>query len=66
MASETPIYYEIYGHGNSIICLHGFTEDGSSMKGCLEPIFKHISGYRRIYVDLPGMGKSPVNDTPKC
>jgi pimeloyl-ACP methyl ester carboxylesterase len=29
------------------------------MSGCLEPVFSQISGYRRIYIDLPGMGKTP-------
>lgn len=27
-----------------------------------EPIFSTIPGLRRIYVDLPGMGKTPAND----
>jgi len=29
------------------------------MKGCLEPVFSEKQGYRRIYPDLPGMGKTP-------
>ena len=28
------------------------------MKGCMEPVFNKISGYKRIYMDLPGMGKT--------
>lgn len=27
---------------------------------CLEPVFNAVSGYRRIYPDLPGMGRSPA------
>jgi len=28
------------------------------MTGCLEPIFKHRKGWKRIYPDLPGMGQT--------
>jgi len=28
------------------------------MTGCFEPIFTQLEGYRRIYIDLPGMGQS--------
>jgi len=56
------IYYEEYGQGKPILCLHGFTEDNRSMKGCLEPLFQNKPGYRRIYLDMPGMGKSPAQD----
>ncbi|MCL2854703.1 MAG: alpha/beta hydrolase [Defluviitaleaceae bacterium] len=52
------IFYEDIGAGKPVLCLHGFTEDHRSMKGCLEPIFAEQAGYRRIYVDMPGMGKT--------
>ena len=32
------------------------------MKGCMEPIFNSESDYKRIYVDLPGMGRSSSAD----
>jgi pimeloyl-ACP methyl ester carboxylesterase len=28
------------------------------MSGCMEPVFEHLEGYRRVYVDLPGMGQT--------
>jgi pimeloyl-ACP methyl ester carboxylesterase len=28
------------------------------MTGCMEPVFSDNGGYKRIYLDLPGMGKS--------
>lgn len=31
------------------------------MTGCIEPLFGAEAPYRRIYPDLPGMGKSPAN-----
>lgn len=58
---ETPIYYEEYGEGTPVICLHGYTVDSNLMKGCLEPIFTEKDGYKRIYIDFPGMGNSPAN-----
>jgi len=60
MINDIPIYYEEYGQGKPILCLHGFTEDHRSMTGCLEPFFNNVSGYRRIYIDMPGMGKTPA------
>jgi len=54
------MHFEQYGQGVPIICLHGFSVDHRLMTGCLEPIFEHTNSYRRIYPDLPGMGKTPA------
>ena len=58
--NDLPIYYEEHGEGMPILCLHGFPENLLSMKGCLEPFFANIPGYRRIYLDMPGMGNTPA------
>ncbi|MFX0041146.1 MAG: alpha/beta fold hydrolase [Promethearchaeota archaeon] len=55
---ELTIYYEDYGEGYPILMIHGFTPDHRLMKGCMEPIFKNEPNFRRIYIDLPGMGKT--------
>lgn len=52
------IYYEEFGKGYPILNIHGFMPDHRLMKGCMEPIFKNKGGYKRIYFDLPGMGKT--------
>jgi pimeloyl-ACP methyl ester carboxylesterase len=52
------INYEIIGKGKPIIMLHGYYVDHRIMTGCMEPVFKDKKGYKRIYIDLPGMGKS--------
>ncbi|MFX1296851.1 MAG: alpha/beta fold hydrolase [Promethearchaeota archaeon] len=52
------IYYEIYGEGHPVLMIHGFAPDHRLMKGCMEPIFKNRDKYKRIYFDLPGMGKT--------
>lgn len=52
------INYEIIGEGKPIIMIHGYYPDHRLMMGCMEPIFDTKEGYKRIYIDLPGMGKS--------
>ncbi|GLC89624.1 alpha/beta fold hydrolase [Lysinibacillus piscis] len=55
---NATIYYEDVGVGKPIIMLHGFSLDHRLMSGCMEPIFQKREGWRRIYIDLPGMGQS--------
>ena len=52
------VYYELYDTGIPIVMIHGFGPDHRILKGCMEPIFKSKKGYKRIYFDLPGMGKT--------
>ncbi|QAA34081.1 alpha/beta fold hydrolase [Clostridium manihotivorum] len=52
------INYEIIGEGKPIVLIHGYYPDHRLMSGCMEPIFSDLSGYKRIYIDLPGMGQS--------
>lgn len=56
------VHYEMYGEGHPLLSLHGFSPDHRLMTGCVEPIFKHRSGWQRIYLDLPGMGKTPSKE----
>ncbi|KGN33790.1 2-hydroxy-6-oxo-6-phenylhexa-2,4-dienoate hydrolase [Knoellia sinensis KCTC 19936] len=48
--------------GIPVVAIHGWTPDHRIMTGFLEPLFAQVSGYRRIYPDLPAMGRSPVGD----
>jgi pimeloyl-ACP methyl ester carboxylesterase len=50
--------YEIIGSGKPVIMVHGFGVDREVMRGCMETIFKERPGWKRIYFDLPGMGKT--------
>lgn len=61
----SPIFYEQIGEGIPVLCLHGFPEDHRSVAFCLEPVLDGAEGFCRIYLDLPGMGKSPVNPNIK-
>ncbi|MFD1019568.1 alpha/beta fold hydrolase [Thalassobacillus hwangdonensis] len=55
---QAEIYYEDIGEGKPIVMIHGFSPDHRLMKGCMEPIFTERDGWRRIYIDLPGMGRT--------
>jgi pimeloyl-ACP methyl ester carboxylesterase len=52
------INYKVYGEDKPIIMLHGYSVDHRLMTGCFEPIFQNSNEYKRIYIDLPGMGKT--------
>lgn len=61
---RTVIDYEVIGDGIPILFLHGWGVDRRIMSGAFEPLFSsgEVSGFRRIYIDLPGMGKSSAGD----
>lgn len=54
----TDIYYEIIGEGIPVIIIHGYFLNSNVMKSCMEPIFEKVTGFKRIYIDLPGMGNT--------
>lgn len=42
----------------TVVLLHGFPVDHRIMTGCFEPVFESRAGWRRLYLDLPGMGRT--------
>jgi len=62
LIDDVPIHYEVRGAGRPVIILHGTPLDHHSVEACLEPIFSTRKGWRRIYPDLPGFGKTPGPD----
>lgn len=58
------VFYEIYGEGKPIIFLHGWNVIASHRQWSevVEPFFENQDGWQRIYIDLPGMGKTPGED----
>jgi pimeloyl-ACP methyl ester carboxylesterase len=56
------VHYTVYGDGRPLVSLHGFGPDQRSMIGCMEPIFQQRKGWKRLYPDLPGMGRTPGKD----
>ncbi len=55
---DIQLNYEIIGEGKPVLILHGLGCNLEMMKACMEPVFLRKTGYKRIYLDLPGMGKS--------
>ena len=47
------------GTGRPILVLHGAKLDHRHMLDAIEPAFSGISGWKRVYIDLPGHGQSP-------
>jgi pimeloyl-ACP methyl ester carboxylesterase len=52
------VHYETIGDGTPIIMLHGWYLDHRSIMADLEPVFRTRRGWKRIYLDLPGMGRT--------
>ena len=52
------INYEVIGSGTPVLIIHGWGISSITMKGAFEPVFSELGGYKRFYIDLPGMGKS--------
>jgi pimeloyl-ACP methyl ester carboxylesterase len=63
---NVSIYYETYGEGVPVLMIHGFYPDHRLMKGCMEPIFASRPGWKRIYFDLPGMGRTRKESWIDC
>lgn len=59
-AAGVRVHYVEHGprDGRTVVLLHGFTPDHRLMTGCFEPVFTDRPGWRRLYLDLPGMGKT--------
>ncbi|MGO4804644.1 alpha/beta fold hydrolase [Arthrobacter sp. 2MCAF15] len=61
--SGVPVHYAEHGSGTPVLALHGAGVDHREIAGALEPIFANVSGFRRLYPDLPGMGRTPAPGT---
>ncbi|HEY7021913.1 MAG TPA: alpha/beta hydrolase [Ktedonobacterales bacterium] len=58
-----PVHYEERGEGRPILMLHGMPTDHRQIMYEMEPLFAQRSGWRRLYLDLPGMGQTPGADS---
>jgi len=63
MVNGIPVHYSQHGTGTPVLALHGGNVDHREIRGALEPVFAERPGYRRIYPDLPGMGRTPAPET---
>ena len=60
MTESQDLVVRSIGQGVPVLIIHGWTMAGFVEAHDFEPIFTEKASYRRIYVDLPGMGESPV------
>jgi pimeloyl-ACP methyl ester carboxylesterase len=58
-----PVHYVEQGEGLPVLALHGAGVDHREVMACLDPVLDAFTGYRRIYLDLPGMGRTPAPET---
>lgn len=56
--NKATIDYEEHGEGRPLLFLHGWTMDRRVEMAVYEKIFATRPGWRRLYADLPGMGRS--------
>ncbi|MER5759909.1 alpha/beta hydrolase [Streptomyces sp. NPDC002082] len=54
----TEVHYAEHGAGRTVLVLHGAGVDHREAEACFEPAFDGGAGLRRIYPDLPGMGRT--------
>jgi pimeloyl-ACP methyl ester carboxylesterase len=61
-AGETTVHHVEHGAGRPVLVLHGAGVDHREAEACFEPVFDDDAGFRRIYPDLPGMGRTVATD----
>lgn len=59
-AGAVAVHYVEHGTGRPVLVLHGAGVDHREAEACFEPVFGDLAGFRRIYPDLPGMGRTMV------
>jgi pimeloyl-ACP methyl ester carboxylesterase len=60
---DVTVSYEDIGSGTPLLTLHGWPLDHRHMQNALEPVFAGRPGWRRLYPDLPGMGRTHAPDS---
>lgn len=59
------LHLERHGTGRLLVCLHGWGMNSELEKADFEPVFERRMGWERLYLDLPGMGRSPAHPQVK-
>ncbi len=62
---DVTLDYERFGAGTAFLALHGMPMDRRGPIYEFEPLFAGRDGWQRIYVDLPGHGRSPRAPWPR-
>ncbi|MCO5199111.1 MAG: alpha/beta hydrolase [Anaerolineae bacterium] len=59
---QLTVHYDIYGNGQPLLFLSGWTASSAAMAHVYEPLFADADAWQRIYVDLPGHGHTPGSE----
>ncbi len=62
-AGQVLVNYVEHGTGRPVLVLHGAGVDHREAEACFEPALDGVAGLRRIYPDLPGMGRTAAPET---
>jgi pimeloyl-ACP methyl ester carboxylesterase len=62
-AGQVRFHYVEHGSGRPVLVLHGAGVDHREAEACFEAALDGAAGLRRIYPDLPGMGRTTAPDT---
>ena len=62
-AGQVRVHYAEHGTGRPVVVLHGAGVDHREAEACFEPALDGAAGLRRIYPDLPGMGRTSAPET---
>lgn len=57
------MHFVEHGTGRPVLVLHGAGVDHRETEACFEPAFEGVPGLRRVYPDLPGMGRSQAAES---
>jgi pimeloyl-ACP methyl ester carboxylesterase len=60
---QVVVHYVEHGTGRPVLVLHGAGVDHREAQACFEPLLDGVAGLRRIYPDLPGMGRTVAAET---
>src|SRR5262245_13971422 len=55
---QVAVHYVEHGTGRPVLVLHGAGVDHREAEACFEQALDRVAGLRRIYPDLPGMGRT--------
>ena len=57
-----PLHSHVEGKGRPVVVLPSLSLDSTAMRAAFEPAFAGLSGWARIYLDLPSSGGSPPGE----
>jgi pimeloyl-ACP methyl ester carboxylesterase len=65
-AGDVTVHHVQHGTGRPVLVLHGAGVDHREAEACFEPAFDGVAGFRRIYPDLPGTGRTAAPERMSC